>query len=406
MILEHKDHTMHDASTKKDHAMTDSTTNRQTEPAQIPDVHAIQRFFEVLYPDVGDGYLVLSWPSPTRRHKDGRQALESSWHNLATTGLDRIAARAMTLARTHSVYFGVALQHPSRQPNPFQRSQNASAYVLPGFYFDLDLASGAHAASALPTKAAQAMGFLHALPAPPSLVLHTGGGLHAYWLFETPLSLTTDAERTAVSQVLRQFAYTVCKAGTAHGWTLDALRDLARVLRPPGTINHKYGRRVQVLTETDERYTLADFDWLTPLPALSVQPGSGESMQDQPDLLTIIEAYGGSLTEKSAQEWHGAHPVHGSSTGVNFDVNRSKGLWHCWRHGTGGDALALIAVCAGLVACEDLQPGCLAGARFSAVLTIAQAQFGWHPAPPSRPSFPTFASCFSPGLASTLRSTL
>src|SRR5215217_9661690 len=97
---------------------------------------ATQHFFETLYPDVGDGYLILSWPSPTRRHKDGRAALDNAWHNLATISLARIATRAATLSADHSVYFGVALQHPSRQPNPFQRSQNASAYVMPGLYFD------------------------------------------------------------------------------------------------------------------------------------------------------------------------------------------------------------------------------------------------------------------------------
>ena len=118
---------------------------------------AIQHFFEILYPGIHEGYLVLSWPSLTRRHKDGSQAMESSWHNLATTHLERIAERAQALSAEHSVYFGVAIQHPSRRPNPFQRSQNASAYVMPGLYFDLDIASGDHAASALPATQEEAL---------------------------------------------------------------------------------------------------------------------------------------------------------------------------------------------------------------------------------------------------------
>src|SRR5262249_15067874 len=153
-----------------------------------------------------------------------------------------------------------------------------------------------------------------------------------------------------------------------HGWTLDALRDLARVLRPPGTVNHKYGSPVRVRAEHTRRYVPADFDWLTPLPAPSVHQGSGLGLHDQPDLITVVEAYGGTLTQKSEQEWHGAHPVHGSSTGVNLDVNLTKGLWHCWRHGTGGDALSLIAVCAGLVGCDALQADALSGALFPQVL--------------------------------------
>ena len=368
----------------------------------------VQHFFERLYPEVGDGYLLLSWPSWAGRLRDGRQALETSWHNLATTSLARIAARAGAVSAERSVYFGVAIQHPSRQPNPFQRSQNASAYVLPGLYFDLDLASGAHAASTLPATEAEALAFLHSLPARPSLILHTGGGLHAYWLFESPLWLLTEADRATMTQLLRQFAQTLCQAGKMHGWTLDALRDLARVLRPAGTINHKYGKPVRLIEERDLRYTAADFDWLAPLPAPSVSQGSGLGIQDQPDLVAVIEAYGGTLTQKSAQERHGAHPVHGSSTGVNLDVSLAKGLWHCWRHGTGGDALSLLAVCGGLVACEDLEPGVLHGAVFAKVLDLAHRQFGWTRTPvttplSSRTRLTPYLSC---GVSATLRSTV
>ena len=199
----------------------------------------IQHFFELLYPDVREGYLLLSWPSPTRRHKDGRQALDTSWHNLQATSLARIAARAQTLSTEHCVYFGVAIQHPSRQPNPFQRSRNGSAYIFPGLYFDIDVASGTHAASALPTTTAEALRFLDSLPSKPSLILHTGGGLHAHWLFKAPLWLMTETDRLAMDHLMQQFARTLCQAGKAHGWTLDALRDLARVLRPPGTVNYK-----------------------------------------------------------------------------------------------------------------------------------------------------------------------
>jgi len=195
--------------------------------------------------------------------------------------------------------------------------------------------------------------------------------------------LATEQDRATMTQVLKEFAYTLCQAGKERGWELDALRDLARVLRPPGTINRKYDKSVQVLQASDVRYALADFDWLTPLPAPSVHHGAGAGMQDQPDLAAVVEAYGGTLTQKSDQECHGSHPQHGSSTGVNFDVNTTKHLWHCWRHGTGGDALSLIAVCEGLLGCDTLQPGALGGALFRKVLDIAKTRFGW--TPPERP---------------------
>src|SRR5262249_62250450 len=113
------------------------------------------------------------------------------------------------MACEHSVYFGVALQHPGRKPNPFQRSRNASAYVMPGLYFDIDLAYGAHASSTLPATDAAAVDFLQTFPSKPSLLLHTGGGLPGYWLFESPLYLITERERTAMAHLLKQFAYTL-----------------------------------------------------------------------------------------------------------------------------------------------------------------------------------------------------
>src|SRR6266851_2291281 len=368
-----------------------------------PSTTEIQRFLALLYPGIGEGYLLLSWPSPTRTHKDGKPALDTSWHNLATTALGRIADRAAAIASTHSVYFGVAIQHPSRHPNPFQRSRNDSAALMPALYFDIDLASGAHAASALPATDADALAFLQTLPAKPSLILHTGGGLHGYWLFESPIYLTTDPERAAMAHLLKEFAYTLRLLGTAYGWELDALRDLARVLRPAGTINHKYGKPVAIIAESAARYTPADFDWLTTLPAPSVHHGPGAGVHDQPDLLRVVEAYGGTLTQKSASEWHGAHPIHGSSTGVNLDVNGDKGLWHCWRHGTGGDALSMIALGERLIGCEDLQPGALSGTRFAHVLEIAHNLFDWTPPGAPRSYFPALTPHLSRGLSTVLR---
>lgn len=61
-------------------------------------------------------------------------------------------------------------------------------------------------------------------------------------------------------------------------------------------------------------------------------------------------------------EIQGAHPFHGSSRGNkgdNYSINPTKGLWHCFRDGSGGDALSLLAVKHGVISCGDSQPGCL-----------------------------------------------
>jgi phage/plasmid-associated DNA primase len=342
-----------------------------------PNASEIQRFFAQLYPDVAEGWLVLSRPDPDPTHTtpSGKRWLRSAWLNVTQTSLTRIADIAARLSVQDTVYFGVALQHPDCVPDASHRSTNAGAYVVPGLWFDLDLAYGQHAASTLPTTDTEALDFLRSLPAPPSLIVHSGGGLYPFWLFKEPYIITTPAEYDVIKQLAKQFTHTVVMAGKQRGWTLDALGDLARVLRPPGSINFKYGKLVEVIHEGGVRYNPRDFDWLLELPTRASTLQAGAAIAGLPDLATIAEHYGSRLEHKSHTELAGAHPQHGSSTGDNFNVNLDKGLWHCWRHGTGGDALALIAVCEGLVACEDMRAGVLRGALFQHAVAVANHAF-------------------------------
>ena len=312
---------------------------------------------------------------PIVNPKTGKRWLRSDWLDLLWTPLARVAEIAATLSQQDTVYFGVALQRPDSTPDPYHRGTNAGAYVVPGLWFDLDLAYGQHAASTLPATDAEALDFLASLPAPPSLIVHSGGGLYGHWLFKEPYRIIAPGEHDVIKRLAEQFTYTVVEAGKQRGWTLDALGDLARVLRPPGSINYKYGKLVEVLHESGTRYNPSDFDWLLALPTPARATHAGRALTGQPDLVSIAEHYGTTLECKSQAELAGAHPQHGSSTGDNFNVNLDKGLWHCWRHGTGGDALALIAVCEGFIPCEDMRAGVLRGDLFKRVVEIANHTF-------------------------------
>jgi hypothetical protein len=250
--------------------------------------------------------------------------------------------------------------------------------------------------------------------------VHSGGGLYGHWLFKEPYIITAPAEHDTIKQLAERFTYTLVEAGKQRGWTLDALGDLARVLRPPGTINFKYGKLVEVLHESGARYNPSDFDWLLDLPTPARTIHAGATIMGQPDLVAIAAHYGTALERKSQTELAGAHPQHGSSTGDNFNVNVEKGLWHCWRHGTGGDALALIAVCEGLLDCEQARSGALRGDLFQRVVALASAQFNagirldtpqhqnGHEASAYYPCWPAVSapSSLTPPLASTLRTRL
>lgn len=58
-------------------------------------------------------------------------------------------------------------------------------------------------------------------------------------------------------------------------------------------------------------------------------------------------------------EIQGSNPLHGSESGVNFNINVKKGIWHCWRDNSGGGVLEFVAVEMGLIECGEAQKGCL-----------------------------------------------
>jgi len=92
---------------------------------------------------------------------------------------------------------------------------------------------------------------IDALEPAPTATVRSGGGYHCYWLLEQPWVLTTDAERQRAVKL--QAAWVRLMGGD------DAAKDLARVLRVPGTFNQKYTppRPVEtVYFSEDRRYTL------------------------------------------------------------------------------------------------------------------------------------------------------
>ncbi len=339
-------------------------------------VDAIQAFFETLYGQADDGFLVLSHPHKTKKRPDGKAVLASDWLDLTQASWDTIANAAKD-----QPYFGVLLQHPSGKQPGQSRSKNATGYAAPGLWFDIDFSTGDHKqAGPLPLNVEEVLAFLATLP-PASLIVHTGGGVHAHWLFKELFMIRSVCDRAEFAHLADRFTATLAdKAMADHGWNLDRLGDLARVLRAPGTINSKYNVHVELLQSSDVRYDPCDFDWLDDLPMPDTSPAyhSARPPLATNDMFTVqavAEHYGATLEKKSLAELVGKHPQHDSSTGSNFNLNPTKGLWHCWRCNSGGDALSLIAVCEQLLPCEKAKKKGLSGALFKQVVAIANDTF-------------------------------
>ena len=109
--------------------------------------------------------------------------------------------------------------------------------ALVGLHVDLDIAGRHHAMPNLPPTDFDAFGLLDELPMP-TVVVRTGGGLQAVWMFDRPVDIDSTT-RGAAAQLLRDWQSILQERARQRGWHVDSTCDLARVVRLAGTLNHK-----------------------------------------------------------------------------------------------------------------------------------------------------------------------
>jgi hypothetical protein len=95
---------------------------------------------------------------------------------------------------------------------------------------------------------------LSAFPLAPSAIVNSGGGLQVYWLLERPMNL----------RISHEFSTTLLRS-LARVLAADmAAAEPARILRIPGTTNHKYPRPVVLERLTGDRYPASALASLLP----------------------------------------------------------------------------------------------------------------------------------------------
>jgi hypothetical protein len=131
-----------------------------------------------------------------------------------------------------------------------------AAALLPALWVDLDCDDDAACRAAALVK-------LHAFNPPPSAIIDSGGGLHAYWLLKEPTSLIDEAARKQAAGILRGLF-------SALGGDPQYVKSVASVMRLPNSINTKPERGGVIVTlvelHPDRRYPLTGFAWLESQP--------------------------------------------------------------------------------------------------------------------------------------------
>jgi len=204
-----------------------------------PDPEAIWAWLERLYEhfDEGEWLTLFSLDRTTgQRHVD--------WLDIGD--YDTIAECAARRAATADVWHGVATR---RARLPHGRGSANDCAHLPGLWLDVDIAGPGHKGGhTLPPDVDLARELIAAYPLEPTVVVHSGGGLQAWWLFPEPLP-AADA-----GPLLTRWGATWADIGRQQHWHVDNVFDIARIMRLPGTINRKVpgDPRPVVVIETSE----------------------------------------------------------------------------------------------------------------------------------------------------------
>lgn len=202
--------------------------SQQQQAASNVEIQGASRFLATLF----GGYGVLPSARVELRcfSTDGGRPLQS-WHDLSPSGLRSASDKALSLARTHDVYCTVL---PRRE----HEGSAAGIRLCRWLWVDIDGGDDGPEGSADLLRSS-----VRRLRLPePSMIVLSGGGLHAYWPLADVVPCRTPEDQERVRNTLRRLVRAIggdVESGGAHADRASA--EPARILRIPGTFNHKRG---------------------------------------------------------------------------------------------------------------------------------------------------------------------
>ena len=170
---------------------------------------------------------VLIWTAPDK---------VSHWYD-RLVNVDQDVDR---MAREQNVYTGVGLAAPGYRTSPTRRVKAHNVAAIAGLWADIDIDHPVHKKKNLPPDIDTVLDLLDTLYYEPTLIIDSGHGIQAWWLFTEPWVFEGAEDRRA-AQRLSQWWHRANVDRIVHqeGYNMDATHDLSRVLRVPGTLNHK-----------------------------------------------------------------------------------------------------------------------------------------------------------------------
>lgn len=157
---------------------------------------------------------------------------------------------------------------------------------IPALWSDVDVVGDAvaHKRKDYPSSIDEALWVANVEPFTPSFYVHSGNGIHPYWLLNEPSVFTREHDNSDTGILVQRWNGTLRMRAKSKGWAIDGTHDLVRVLRVAGTLNWKNKQNPQpvILYEPAEirRYDLEAMEEVMVAVEYATQSGAYRSMSD------------------------------------------------------------------------------------------------------------------------------
>ena len=194
----------------------------------------LEEFLALIVPwEIDGGYIRIEWHRPDT----------DKWHGRACQTVEDIL-RILEAIKNNEYNIFICL---SAQSDPGRRFAK-NALGMSGIWADADVKPGKEGHYATVNEAISAiLNFCAAIGIPlPSIIVRSGGGVHAYWL--SKITLLVDKWRQFANGLKAAALQAEPRLLIDTAVTIDA----ARILRMPGTLNCKYTPPVLVEIEQEQ----------------------------------------------------------------------------------------------------------------------------------------------------------
>lgn len=159
------------------------------------------------------------------------------------------------------VYMAAGLAAKAATPSK-QRATKRTVVGIAGVWADIDVNGGPERKTGAARDRSEALSLAESVIRP-TIIVDSGYGIQAWWLFEDGAwAFHTEAERDQAALVVTGFHGALKAEAKRRGYTIDSTFDLARLMRIPGSYNHKGSSPagVSLLDDGGPRYSRAHIE--------------------------------------------------------------------------------------------------------------------------------------------------